>query len=151
MSRHQTREHRRYDILHLIYREKKCAAEVARILSVSDRQYHHEIKAPIQGVAEQGLGGRLCSHSGDVHAGRVRSHRRGSRRAHCCPSLAVIVQQGGQMCEAIARLTGWYRWPPGYLCGRGTAPGFRLVADEMMQTASRGRRTNAIHATAASE
>lgn len=45
-----------FEILRLTYREKKRAAEVARQLAMSDRQYYRQLKVAILAVADQILG-----------------------------------------------------------------------------------------------
>lgn len=45
----------RHDILCLTYQERKKAAEIARALAISERQYYRELKAAIQTVAEHVL------------------------------------------------------------------------------------------------
>jgi DNA-directed RNA polymerase specialized sigma subunit len=52
----QTREHRCYHILRLTYVERKKAAEVAKALAISERQYYRELKAAIHKVADRILG-----------------------------------------------------------------------------------------------
>lgn len=50
---HQPQQQRRYDILRQTYLEKKKAVEVAKALTISERQYYRDLKAAIQTVADQ--------------------------------------------------------------------------------------------------